>query len=104
MESAPLKVVVRDDGRLRASRAWSSCRAAPSKCVALARSTDPRRAQDITNDTNNRSASEAATALPAGKKPLKSDRKPDDVDMRDATNPQACTEYVNDMYVGTVSR
>ncbi|KAJ8604708.1 hypothetical protein CTAYLR_006544 [Chrysophaeum taylorii] len=52
---------------------------------------------DITNDANNRSAaSEAATA--PGKKPLKSDRKADDVDARDATNPQACTDYVNDMY------
>ena len=33
----------------------------------------------------------------AGKKTLKSERKPDDVDARDASNPQAVTEYVNDM-------
>lgn len=51
-------------------------------------------AQDITNNRE----SETATSLPPGKKPLKSDRKPDDVDARDAENPQACTDYVNDMY------
>ena len=45
---------------------------------------------DITN------AGDSVAAL-AGKKPLKSERKADDVDARDASNPQAVTEYVNDM-------
>ena len=45
---------------------------------------------DITN------AGDSVAAL-AGKKPLKSERKADDVDARDASNPQAVTEYVNAM-------
>mmetsp|Transcript_17541 Transcript_17541/g.22878 ORF Transcript_17541/g.22878 Transcript_17541/m.22878 type:complete len:305 (-) Transcript_17541:465-1379(-) len=52
--------------------------------------------KDITTSANNGTASEAATRV--GKKPLKSERKPDEIDARDANNPQACTEYVNDMY------
>jgi cyclin B len=48
--------------------------------------------------TNGIQSTDAAAAL-GGKKTLKSERKADDVDARDATNPQAVTEYVNDMYV-----
>jgi cyclin B len=48
---------------------------------------------DITN-----AGADPVAAL-GGKKPLKSERKADDVDARDASNPQAVTEYVNDMYV-----
>lgn len=46
--------------------------------------------------TNGIQSTDAAAAL-GGKKTLKSERKADDVDARDATNPQAVTEYVNDM-------
>ena len=51
----------------------------------------------FTDITNNLTGCDSAATL-AGKKTLKSERKADDVDARDASNPQAVTEYVNDMY------
>ena len=54
----------------------------------------PSRA-DITNAALSGADSTAALGT---KKTLKSERKADDVDARDASNPQAVTEYVNDMY------
>jgi|Transcript_32667 cyclin B len=51
--------------------------------------------QDITNAALSGADSTAALGT---KKTLKSERKADDVDARDASNPQAVTEYVNDMY------
>ncbi|KAJ1459441.1 cyclin-like protein [Pelagophyceae sp. CCMP2097] len=51
--------------------------------------------QDITNSL---AESGSVATLPGTKKTLKSERKADDVDARDASNPQAVTEYVNDMY------
>jgi cyclin B len=69
-------------------------KAAPSdeKSTPMATRTSRAVFGDITN------AGDSVAAL-AGKKPLKSERKADDVDARDASNPQAVTEYVNDMYV-----
>jgi len=67
-------------------------KAAPSdeKSTPMATRTSRAVFGDITN------AGDSVAAL-AGKKPLKSERKADDVDARDASNPQAVTEYVNDM-------
>ena len=55
----------------------------------------PHPRADITNAALSGADSTAALGT---KKTLKSERKADDVDARDASNPQAVTEYVNDMY------
>ena len=101
--------------------AWSLCahpsrwRGEPSQCVSARRAPSPSRTaparvcaagrpesrtQDI---TNNLTGCDSAATL-AGKKTLKSERKADDVDARDASNPQAVTEYVNDMCVSGATR
>jgi len=51
--------------------------------------------QDITNSL---AESGSVATLPGSKKTLKSERKADDVDARDASNPQAVTDYVEEMY------
>ena len=85
--------------RPRRPRRPPFCRLPPSSRTALAqgrartRKAHPWRREPAERPWRHHQRSRSW--LPA--EPLKSERKADDVDARDASNPQAVTEYVNDM-------